>query len=82
MSIPTHKHNERKKDMYTFVRVFMSYLRYLCFFVGELMSYLRYLCLFVGVFISYLRYLCLFVFLFHTNNKNKRFIFNGRFRGC
>ena len=39
----------------------MSYLRYLCLFVGVLMSYLRYLCLFVGVLMSYLRYLCLFV---------------------
>ena len=35
----------------------MSYLRYLCLFVGEFMSYLRYLCLFVGVLMSYLRYL-------------------------
>jgi hypothetical protein len=26
----------------------MSYLRYLCLFVGVLMSYLRNLCLFVG----------------------------------
>jgi hypothetical protein len=39
----------------------MSYLRYLCLFVGVRMSYLRYLCLFVGVRMSYLRYLCLFV---------------------
>jgi hypothetical protein len=38
----------------------MSYLRYLCLFVGWLMSYLRYLCLFVGWPMSYLRYLCLF----------------------
>jgi hypothetical protein len=38
----------------------MSYLRYLCLFVGELMSYLRYLCAFVGVLMSYLRYLFLF----------------------
>jgi hypothetical protein len=36
----------------------MSYLRYLCLFVGELMSYLGYLCLFVGELMSYLRYLC------------------------
>ena len=39
----------------------MSYLRYLCLFVGDHMSYLRYLCLFVGDHMSYLRYLCLFV---------------------
>ena len=39
----------------------MSYLRYLCLFVGGLVSYLRYLCLFVGGLMSYLRYLCLFV---------------------
>ena len=38
----------------------MSYLRYLCLFVGGFMSYLRYLCLFVGGLMSYLRYLCLF----------------------
>jgi hypothetical protein len=44
----------------------MSYLRYLCLFVGVIMSYLRYLCLFVGVFMSYLRYLCLFVGVFMT----------------
>jgi hypothetical protein len=40
----------------------MSYLRYLCLFVGGLMSYLRYLCLFVGGLNSYLRYLCLFAY--------------------
>ena len=40
----------------------MSYLRYLCLFVGGLVSYLRYLCLFVGGLISYLRYLCLFTY--------------------
>ena len=39
----------------------MSYLRYLCLFVGGIMSYLRYLCLFVGGIMSYLRYVCLFV---------------------
>jgi hypothetical protein len=44
-----------------FVGELMSYLRYLCLFVGELMSYLHYLCLFVGVLMSYLRSLCLFV---------------------
>jgi hypothetical protein len=44
-----------------FVGRLMSYLRYLCLFVGRLMSYLRYLCLFVGRLMSYLRYLCLFV---------------------
>jgi hypothetical protein len=55
----------------------MSYLRYLCLFVGGLMSYLRYLCLFVGVIMSYLRYLCLFVGGIrvlpptNTNNVNK-----------
>ena len=35
----------------------MSYLRYLCLFVGGIMSYLRYLCLFLGGIMSYLRYL-------------------------
>jgi hypothetical protein len=47
----------------------MSYLRYLCLFVGELMSYLRYLCLFVGELMSYLRYLCLLQT--NTSNLNK-----------
>ena len=37
----------------------MSCLRYFCLFVGGHVSYLRYLCLFVG-HMSYLRYLCLF----------------------
>jgi hypothetical protein len=32
----------------------MSYLRYLCLFVGWPMSYLRYLCLFVGWPMSFL----------------------------
>ena len=40
----------------------MSYLRYLCLFVGGLVSYLRYLCLFVGGLMSYLRYLLLFTY--------------------
>jgi membrane glycosyltransferase len=44
----------------------MSYLRYLCLFVGGLMSYLRYLCLFAHSGVQYI--LCcvfiLFVFLF------------------
>ena len=43
-----------------FVGGLLSYLRYLCLFVGGLLSYLRYLCLFVGGLLSYLRYLCLF----------------------
>jgi hypothetical protein len=43
----------------------MSYLRYLCLFVGGLMSYLCYLCLFVGGLMSYLRLQT------NTNNINK-----------
>jgi hypothetical protein len=32
----------------------MSYLRYLCLFVGGLMSYLRYLCLFAYSGVQYI----------------------------
>jgi len=39
----------------------MSYISYLCLFVGGRMAYVSYLCLFVGGRMSYVSYLCLFV---------------------
>ena len=41
----------------------MSYLRYLCLFVGGLMSYLRYLCLFADSGVQHIL-CCVFVLFF------------------